>query len=66
MRNSIIQLIENEIKHAKQGRVAKIMIKSNSISDQNLIDHLYKATKAGVEVNLIIRGILTLKKEVKN
>ena len=62
MRNSIIQLIENEIKHAKQGRVAKIIIKSNSISDHTLIDHLYKATKAGVEVHLIIRGILTLKK----
>ena len=62
MRNSIIQLIENEIKHAKQGKTAKIIIKSNSISDQILIDHLYKAAKAGVEVNLIIRGILTLKK----
>jgi polyphosphate kinase len=62
MRNSIIQLIENEIKHAKQGKTAKIIIKSNSISDQTLIDHLYKAAKAGVEVNLIIRGILTLKK----
>ncbi|MGI9137770.1 MAG: polyphosphate kinase 1, partial [Sediminibacterium sp.] len=62
MRNSIVQLIENEIKHAKQGKVAKITIKSNSISDHMLVDLLYKAVKAGVEVNLIIRGILTLKK----
>jgi len=62
MRNSIIQLINNEINFAKQGKVAKIIIKSNSISDHLLLDHLYKAIKAGVEVHLIIRGILTLKK----
>lgn len=62
MRNSIIHLIKNEIKFAKQGKIAKIIIKSNSISDQILIDHLYKAIKAGVEVQLIVRGILTLKK----
>ena len=62
MRNSIIQLINNEIKFAKQGKIAKIIIKSNSISDQLLLEHLYKAIKAGVEVHLIIRGILTLKK----
>ncbi len=62
MRNSIIELINNEIKFAKQGKSAKIIIKSNSISDQLLLDHLYTALKAGVEVHLIIRGILTLKK----
>ena len=62
MRNSIIELINNEIKFAKQGKAAKIIIKSNSISDQLLLDHLYSALKAGVEVHLIIRGILTLKK----
>jgi polyphosphate kinase len=62
MRNSIIELINNEIKFAKQGKPAKIIIKSNSISDQLLLDHLYAALKAGVEVHLIIRGILTLKK----
>jgi polyphosphate kinase len=62
MRNSIVQLINNEINFAKQGKPAKIIIKSNSISDQILLDHLYNALKAGVEVHLIIRGILTLKK----
>lgn len=62
MRNSIIELINNEINFAKQGKPAKIIIKSNSISDQLLLDHLYAALKAGVEVHLIIRGILTLKK----
>ena len=63
MRNSIVQLIDNEIKFAKQGKTAKIIIKTNSISDQLLLDHLYAALKAGVEVHLIIRGILTIKKK---
>ena len=63
MRNTIIQLINNEIKFAKLGKPAKIIVKLNSLSDHLLIDHLYKALKAGVEVHLIIRGILTLKKE---
>ena len=63
MRNSIIQLINNEIKFAKLGKPAKIIVKLNSLTDQILLDHLYKALKAGVEVHLIIRGILTLKKD---
>jgi polyphosphate kinase len=61
MRNSILQLIDNEIKFAKQGKVGKIIIKLNSLTDITLIEHLYKAIKANVEVHLIIRGILTLK-----
>ena len=61
MRNSILQLIENEIKFAKQGKNAKIIIKLNSLTDILLIEALYKAIKANVQVHLIIRGILTLK-----
>jgi polyphosphate kinase len=61
MRNSILQLIDNEIKFAKQGKVGKIIIKLNSLTDITLIEHLYKAVKSNVEVHLIIRGILTLK-----
>ena len=63
MRNSIIQLIEKEIQFAKQGKEAKIIIKLNAITDQLLINCLYKAANAGVSVNLIIRGILTLKQQ---
>ena len=62
MRNAIVQLINNEIAFAKLGKPAKIIVKLNSLSDQLLLDHLYKALKSGVEVHLIIRGILTLKK----
>lgn len=60
MRNSIVQLIENEIKFAKQGKEAKIIVKLNSLTDFILLENLYKAAKAGVEIHLVIRGILTL------
>jgi polyphosphate kinase len=62
MRASLIELIENEIKFAKKGKPAKIVIKLNSLSDLTLLENLYKASKQGVEVHLIIRGIFTLKK----
>jgi polyphosphate kinase len=61
MRNSIIEFINNEIALAKKGKKAAIIIKLNSITDINLIEHLYKAAKENVEVHLIIRGITTLK-----
>jgi polyphosphate kinase len=56
-------LIENEIKHAKQGKQAKIIVKLNSLSDTLLVEQLYKAAKAGVEIHLIIRGIITLRRD---
>ena len=61
MRNSIIDLINNEIANAKKGKKALIIVKLNSITDTILIEHLYKAVKENVEVHLIIRGITTLK-----
>ncbi|MEN9382572.1 MAG: polyphosphate kinase 1 [Bacteroidota bacterium] len=61
MRNSIIELINNEIANAKKGKKALIIVKLNSITDTILIEHLYKAVKENVEVHLIIRGITTLK-----
>lgn len=61
MRSAFLQLIENEISIAKQGYNASITVKLNSLTDPVLLEALYKADKAGVRVNLIIRGILTLK-----
>ncbi len=57
MRQRIEQLIEFEIKAAKNGKKASIIIKLNSLSDTKLIKLLYRAVAAGVEVKLIIRGI---------
>jgi polyphosphate kinase len=61
MRSALLDLIEKEIQIAKKGYVASITVKLNSLTDTILLDALYKAVKAGVKVNLIIRGILTLK-----
>lgn len=62
MRSAFIQLINQEILNARKGYIAEITVKLNALSDNLLLEHLYKAAKAGVKVNLIIRGIITLKK----
>ncbi len=56
MRKYFEDLISKEIKAAKKGKPASIIIKSNSLVDQVLIGKLYDAAKAGVEVKMIIRG----------
>ena len=56
-KSSIISKIHEEIEKAKNGKNACIIMKMNSLTDRELIDLLKKASKAGVKVNLIIRGI---------
>lgn len=56
MRKFFGDMIAKEIKAAKKGKPASIIIKSNSLVDQILISKLYDAAKAGVDVKLIIRG----------
>jgi polyphosphate kinase len=60
MRNRFIQLISQEIKNAKKGKNAFIHAKLNSIVDQEIITKLYSASKAGVKIKLIVRGICSL------
>lgn len=57
MRTGIARMIEQEIKTARSGKKAKIIIKLNSLSDPSLIKLLNKAASNGVELHLIIRGI---------
>src|SRR5690606_35195857 len=59
-RKRFIDLIKNEIAVAKQGRTAEIYIKLNNLTDVEMIEWLYKASKAGVVVKMIIRGICCL------
>ncbi|MBB6218945.1 polyphosphate kinase [Anaerosolibacter carboniphilus] len=61
LRKRFIQLIENEIKNAIDGKNARIVAKMNSLVDTELIMLLYKASIAGVKIDLIIRGICCLK-----
>ncbi len=61
MRNSIIELIRKEASNAQAGLPAGIVIKINSLEDQETIAELYKAGQAGVTIKLIVRGICCLR-----
>lgn len=65
MRKHFMQLISTEIKNAKAGKPAYIHLKLNNLVDQGMINQLYSASKAGVKIRLIIRGICSLKAGVK-
>ncbi len=60
LRKSLIQKVQREIQHAKAGEQARILLKLNSLQDREMIEWLYKASQAGVQVQLIIRGICSL------
>ena len=59
-RNRFLDLIQNEIRWAKAGKVAKITAKMNSLEDTGMIEALYAAAEAGVEVRLLVRGFCCL------
>ena len=60
MRNQLMQLLAKEIKYAKSGKYAAILLKVNSLSDESLIEKLYEAAKAGVEIKIVVRGIFCM------
>lgn len=65
MRNKLISLINNEEENAKAGKPSGIVIKINSLQDLAVIDALYSASNAGVQIKLIVRGICCLRPNVK-
>ncbi|MBL7127686.1 MAG: polyphosphate kinase 1 [Ignavibacteria bacterium] len=65
MRQTFTDLIDNEIKNAQKGKPASMILKMNSLEDSKIIRKLYEANKAGVKIDLIVRGICRLVPGIK-
>jgi polyphosphate kinase len=61
LREGVLQMIDSEIERKRQGQKALVMAKMNSLADPLVIEKLYEASKAGVEVRLLVRGICCLR-----
>jgi len=61
MRERVIALIEREQRNARDGRPARIIVKMNALVECSVIDTLYRASQAGVDIDLVIRGICCLR-----
>lgn len=60
VRKEILKMIGAEVKNAKRGKPASIIVKMNSLSDEEMINALHEAAREGVEIKLIIRGIFCM------
>lgn len=60
LKSTLLELIQGEIEKAQQGRPAYILLKMNSLTDRQMIDALYVAGRAGVRIDMIVRGITCL------
>lgn len=65
MRRKLISLVNREIRNARKKKPASILLKLNSLSDETLIHRLCEAAKAGVEIRMVIRGIMCMLSEQK-
>ncbi|MCX6416459.1 MAG: RNA degradosome polyphosphate kinase [Actinobacteria bacterium] len=65
LRTGLVSRIEREIDHVKAGKQGHIRFKCNSIVDETIIDALYRASQAGVKVDILVRGICSLRPGVE-
>jgi polyphosphate kinase len=61
LRRTLKQLVDREAAHARAGRAAHIVIKVNAVTDDAMIRSLYRASQAGVTIDLLVRGICSLR-----
>jgi len=61
LRERLNELFDREITHQRAGRPAKIVAKFNRLADQQIIDKMYEVSRAGIQVDLIVRGICMLR-----
>ncbi len=61
LRQGFRALVEREMEHANAGRPARIIIKNNAVADQAMIKTLYRASQAGVPIDMIVRGVCCLR-----
>ena len=66
LRNKLTLLIDNEIKNAVAGKKAYIYLKLNNLTDPEIISHLYRASNAGVNIRLIVRGMFSIVPGIKD
>lgn len=64
LHQQLVSCIDDEIQHAKAGKTARIIIKVNAITEKTLIDKLYEASQAGVQIDLIVRSICCLRPQI--
>ncbi len=65
LRRKFTEFIRRETENKKAGKPARIIAKMNSLTDESIVEELYAASNAGVQIDLIVRGVCTLKPRIK-